>query len=119
MYAAAATKKTMTAASSSLTRRSVDIGVRLFTTAGPWCPSLDDEAGVLPDRAAVEFLAAQLRVAVVRIDDEQRPLVAHRHVFAIALERVVPGEILDRDLARIVVERHRHDLLPARFDLLH
>ena len=76
----------------------------------------------LPDRAAVELLALQVGRGVVGIDDEQRPLVADRHVFAVALERedgLILGEVFDRDLARIVVQRDRDDTFAVRADRLH
>src|SRR3954470_4356627 len=102
---------------SSLTRRSAMIAFsKGDRAAAPPVPSLHLEARNLPDRARVIGLALEFRVAVVRIDDEQRTLVAHRHVFAVALEREnapVLRKVLDRELARVVVQRHDRDA-PAR-----
>src|SRR3712207_8635674 len=82
-------------------------------------PLLHDKTRDLPHGAAVIGLALEIGMAVEGVDDEERALVAHRHVLAVALQgedHLVLLEILKRDLARIVVERHRHDPLAAGAD---
>src|SRR5690554_3539943 len=49
-------------------------------------PLLHLDTCELPDRAAIELLILKLRITVVRIDDEERPLVTHRHVLTVTLE---------------------------------
>src|SRR5437660_11206974 len=120
MYAVAATNSAMTIASRSLMVRSVVIALpvsdpvrrRLF----------HDQRCDLPDRTAVELLALELGVLVVGVDHEQRTLVAHRHVFAVALEReddIVLREVLDRDLAAVVVQRDDDNAFALGSDRLH
>src|SRR6266496_261632 len=72
------------------------------------------DAGNLPHRAAVIFLGLQIRIAVERIDDKNRPLVAHGHVFAISFQREDHPKlagILDRHFGAVVIERDRHDTI--------
>src|ERR671913_190065 len=82
----------------------------------------DDDLGDLPDGSTVEGLAFQFRPTVERVDDEERPLVAHRHVFAVSLQSqddIVLGEIFDWDFAAVIVKRHDGDAIARRSDLLH
>src|SRR3954451_19198696 len=69
----------------------------------------------LPSGTAEIFLGPQGRVAVERIDDEQRALVTDGHVGAVALQReqdVELREVGDRDRRLVVFER-RGDRSPA------
>src|SRR5258706_15132089 len=112
MYGVAATNSAMTTASRSLMVRSVIIALPLAEQVRRRL--FHDELCDLPDRAAVEFLALELGILVVGVHHEQRALVAHRHVFTVALERengIVFREDLDRDLAAVVVQRVDYNAL--------
>src|SRR5215204_2654398 len=79
-------------------------------------------AAHLPYRAAVVFLRLEVRVAVERVDDEERTLVAHGHVFAVALQGEQHAELADvfhRDLGAVVVEPDRDDAFAAGADRIH
>src|SRR2546423_504171 len=110
----------MTIASRSLMGRSVVIALPV---SGPGRRRLfHDPLCGLPDRTAVVLFALELRVLVVGVDQEQRTFVAPGHVFAVALEReddIVLREVLDRDLAAVVVQRDDDNGFALGSDRLH
>src|SRR5712691_10059404 len=80
------------------------------------------DAGHLPHRATVVFLHLQFRIAVKGIDDEERPLVAHCHVFAVALQRedyTVFADVFHRHLGAVIIERDRDDAIAGSADGIH
>src|SRR5689334_19389119 len=82
----------------------------------------NNKARNLPYRTTIESLMLQLGQIVVRIDNEQRSLVAHRHVLAVALQskkHIVAREILRRYFSAIIVNRVYNDRIARSTHFLH